>query len=664
MSTVEDSKQVVAAREMYMDHLLTTLTPFLVHKMMSMYESTTGSATVHRLRAFQDVLRQVPQWNQRMIDAEVDKVTSQTEPNMLEDLVATIMVSNAEILSAINLAASNSDRKINLKIPKFSVFLHNCYIELARKLFRNVYLLADNRSSFETQKAMQDISNLAIEAIKLTIQKSLPIHDIIKQYVTGGGDDPEGAKAVLEHIQDPQVATDLIEAQAEVINANDGNEEIVVTQEPEEPEESDGADYPDQSDEPGGVSEPDVTTDNPEDLPEDKLENKTADPSDDPLEDQQPEDQPEDQREDQREDQPSDPTNETQDDIYESRLPETVIVPDEQSMTPEDDTREIIVDIDEVEKKPKTRKGNKKAASKKTAATSENDEDDADYDVTLRSGQSSETEPETGETLKAGALTNVQQRENVSISQQESPAADEYSTDNSKNVTLHNSTEEKANAAGFDEDDEEDDYGIDYDDDENDVKPEHGSSVVEVEEFDETTDPQLEDDLSEDPLSEQTDLSDASDMDDIAFTDDDLLSDREDINQTLSDIKADRAGNSRDRSVDADKYKTSQNNSKLQLFIGGLAPKKYIQDQNDDDIDFSKTTEKLVPDDIDSKPSDDHMRDKSQTDNSDNSTHLVDMPVIASTEPVSSPPPKRKYVRKRATQSRVELFPDAPSDSE
>ena len=212
MSSVDDSKQVVAARQIYMEHLMSLLTPVMMQKMLNLFNEVKNSKSEGSnrtvLRRFQDLLREIPDWNQHIVDAEVTKLSCQTDPGLLEDLITTIMVSNAEILSVVNVSSTRN--KINLKIPKISVFIHNCFIELARKLYKNIFLFSDKNSSADKQRDMHELESLTQESIRLAIQKALPIHDIIKQYVTSGGGDPELTKENLKNLQDPDVAHALL----------------------------------------------------------------------------------------------------------------------------------------------------------------------------------------------------------------------------------------------------------------------------------------------------------------------------------------------------------------------------------------------------------------------------------------------------------------------
>ena len=72
-------------------------------------------------------------------------------------------------------------KNIQIDVPEKNNFIHKCYIESARKIWKNAYLYDDERiSDSEYQRNIRDIESLLSEAIDITIRRSLPIRNLLK----------------------------------------------------------------------------------------------------------------------------------------------------------------------------------------------------------------------------------------------------------------------------------------------------------------------------------------------------------------------------------------------------------------------------------------------------------------------------------------------------
>lgn len=214
-SESNNSHQVVAAREIYTNNLLDIMTPVMMQRITAAHaqiiDSPADSQRMSHLRRFQEFMRGIPQWSSHIVEVETDEFYRKADAKLIEDLITTVIVSNAEILSSINIAATTN--KIHLKIPRPSVFVHQCYIELARKLYKNILIFADKTDSSEKQRDMEKLRGLTQEAIRLVIQKSLPIQEIMKQFVTAGDVIDDSKRGLIDDIQDPEVAERLLNDQ-------------------------------------------------------------------------------------------------------------------------------------------------------------------------------------------------------------------------------------------------------------------------------------------------------------------------------------------------------------------------------------------------------------------------------------------------------------------
>ena len=125
---------------------------------------------------FRQQIEQVPKWNIDMIEHEVDRIIRVSNCDWLEDLITAVFISHTKILASLG----NNSKKVNLTIPKITNFIHKCYINSAREMWKNPYLYDENVSSSEYQKNIKIIEDLIEESIEQTIRKALPVKEILK----------------------------------------------------------------------------------------------------------------------------------------------------------------------------------------------------------------------------------------------------------------------------------------------------------------------------------------------------------------------------------------------------------------------------------------------------------------------------------------------------
>ena len=102
------------------------------------------------LMTFQNYLSRIPNWNQTIIDNECNRIKHSSKCDYLEDLITCVHVIQLKILSCVR--TNNQNKKIDIDIPNFNHFLHTLYINIARKLYSNIYLFQVDSSPLEQQK--------------------------------------------------------------------------------------------------------------------------------------------------------------------------------------------------------------------------------------------------------------------------------------------------------------------------------------------------------------------------------------------------------------------------------------------------------------------------------------------------------------------------------
>ena len=130
---------------------------------------------------FQQSLSNIPKWSQDIIDKEYERIMKSSKCDWIEDLITAVFVSHTKVLTMIH--KGKRGKKINLKIPKSSHFIHLCYIEVAREIWKSPYLFSEKVSKFDFQRNIRDSENIISDAIAETIRNQLPVKHILKEYL-------------------------------------------------------------------------------------------------------------------------------------------------------------------------------------------------------------------------------------------------------------------------------------------------------------------------------------------------------------------------------------------------------------------------------------------------------------------------------------------------
>jgi hypothetical protein len=79
--------------------------------------------------------------------------------------------------------AGQKQRKIDISIPKLDDFIHKVYINVARKIYKNVYLFEINIPPLQVQKHFRELEIIVQECILNTVRESIPVESILQAYM-------------------------------------------------------------------------------------------------------------------------------------------------------------------------------------------------------------------------------------------------------------------------------------------------------------------------------------------------------------------------------------------------------------------------------------------------------------------------------------------------
>ena len=188
---------LVDAKTEYTKQLIQIISPHLLSGLLTIYDEAYGVCTSNKeedltMLTFQELLGEVPAWNNVMVAEETERISEESKCDYLEDILTAVFVCHTKILTTVRV--TNKDRKINLKIPSVENFVHQVYIEIAREFWRHPYLLNPTEvTKLEYQHNLQVADEKICTCVESTIRKLLPVKDILKEYLTEDDDDEDDA---------------------------------------------------------------------------------------------------------------------------------------------------------------------------------------------------------------------------------------------------------------------------------------------------------------------------------------------------------------------------------------------------------------------------------------------------------------------------------------
>jgi hypothetical protein len=222
---------LVEAKKEYMSQLCKLLSQSMIQAFHDMYrEADKMSKGKKVLLQFQKLLKEVPNWNDHIVKTNMDNACNSC--SWFSDLLAAVFVSYVKILSSVRLKSES--KKISIKLPANSLFIHTCYINAAKDLYKDPYVFHDEISEFERDLKLTSRFTTAIE---LTIQELLPVQHILSTYMSQTGtqvdlnadENPENEDTEDPDIEEPSAEPEPPEAPEAPVEAP------AESTEPEEP---------------------------------------------------------------------------------------------------------------------------------------------------------------------------------------------------------------------------------------------------------------------------------------------------------------------------------------------------------------------------------------------------------------------------------------------
>ena len=227
---------LVEAKKEYTNQLQQILTPRLFEGFKSIYEELldTVSEEIYEkktqstsiVKLFQKSLKDIPLWNIDMIKNEHHRIEKVSNCDYLDNLVEAVFITNTKILTSVQINSTEA-MNVQINVPQTQHFIHKCYIECSKELYKNPYVFDVSKTLTAKEKHTNLRETLAMinNSIQNAVRNLLPIRDILKQGLTGNN--YESLKKTSSNLEQSQDRSEEEEDNQEDNHEDNENEEEI-----------------------------------------------------------------------------------------------------------------------------------------------------------------------------------------------------------------------------------------------------------------------------------------------------------------------------------------------------------------------------------------------------------------------------------------------------
>jgi len=180
LGNLQESRNEFCAR------LINILTPHIAHGLKSIFDEAwklciDNDEAPKYLMTFQNFLMRVPKWNVAIIEQEATRIVERSGCGHIEELITCVHIIQLKMLTCMR--AGSKQKKIDISIPKLADFIHKVYVNVARKMYSNVFLFEKNKHHLQIQKHNRQVEIIIKECILNTVRESIPIEHLLKVYM-------------------------------------------------------------------------------------------------------------------------------------------------------------------------------------------------------------------------------------------------------------------------------------------------------------------------------------------------------------------------------------------------------------------------------------------------------------------------------------------------
>ena len=191
------------SRNEYTSRLISILSPLIMEGYGSIFDEAwnlckENDESEKYLMTFQNLISRVPKWNSEIVEKEKERIIEKSGCTYLEDLLTCVHVIQLKLLTTIRVG--KKQKKIEIEIPRLEDFIHKAYIQVARKLYTNVYLYERYVTPLQKQKHSREVELIVQDCILNAVRETLPIESVLRAYM-----DESMEEEYIETIQEEKI---------------------------------------------------------------------------------------------------------------------------------------------------------------------------------------------------------------------------------------------------------------------------------------------------------------------------------------------------------------------------------------------------------------------------------------------------------------------------
>lgn len=168
---------LVEAERKYMAKLVSAMSPVMINAFLDLFqEAKVKSQGKNVLLQYQALLVEIKSWNNTIVRQHTENIikTCAIFPNLL----AAVFVILVKVMSAIKITSES--KKLNIKLPTNDIFVHSCYMEMAKEIYEEPRFMMNEMSDGERRLILQEKLRKSIHEV---VDSFVPVQQILDTYI-------------------------------------------------------------------------------------------------------------------------------------------------------------------------------------------------------------------------------------------------------------------------------------------------------------------------------------------------------------------------------------------------------------------------------------------------------------------------------------------------
>ena len=168
---------LVEAERKYMAKLVNAMAPVMTTAFFDLFQEAKKLSQGRKvLLQYQALLKEVQNWNNTIVKQHTDNIIKTCA--MFPNLLAAVFVILVKVMSAVKITSES--KKLNIKLPTNDVFVHSCYIAVAKSLYDDPYLMVDEMSDMDRRSSLHTRISKAVHEV---VEDFVPVQQILDTYI-------------------------------------------------------------------------------------------------------------------------------------------------------------------------------------------------------------------------------------------------------------------------------------------------------------------------------------------------------------------------------------------------------------------------------------------------------------------------------------------------